>query len=165
MIAESGLPRSGNLRSIALHGEQLSKEKANELLQLSRLGKLCGVERWIAEGNSLMVPPETRTSPLLLLVEVGFHRLVLLIARNLDCRDTKNSALAKATSLHRIDLVELLIAIPAEFSGAHLGPCCNWSPQRVVAQSPVFRATPVHRRSCQFNSWTATGPGPLGNDI
>ena len=87
----------------------LPAEKARELTQLCRLGKLYDVEAWIKARTSISVPADFKASPLEVAVETGFHSLVLLLVRN-ECRqEIKNKALQKATELRRSELVELLV--------------------------------------------------------
>jgi hypothetical protein len=108
---------------------RLAPERAQELLNLCRAGKLYEIEEWIARGESLLVPEESKRIPLEIAVENGFHSLVLLLARNETSTKVKNGALAKAVDLKRIELVELLLAQGAEITGVPLADVLlTWEP-------------------------------------
>jgi len=98
---------------------RLAPERAQELLNLCRTGKLYEIEDWIARGESLLVPEESKRTPLEIAVENGFHSLVLLLARNETSTKLKNGALAKAVDLKRLELVELQ-------RGERCARSCRW---------------------------------------
>jgi hypothetical protein len=49
--------------------------EAEELLRLCRGGRLYDVEKWIASGKSLVMPPGTRNTPLGIAISMRFHSL------------------------------------------------------------------------------------------
>src|SRR5579862_586935 len=109
--------------------EPLTSEEAKLLLSLCRAGKLYEIERWIASGKSIQMPSEFKKSPLSIAIEMGFHSLVELLARNENSQEIKNNALSDAISKKRLDLVELLIAHGAQVRSvpfAHV--LCIWDP-------------------------------------
>lgn len=109
--------------------ETLPPEDAKILLELCRAGRLYDIEKWIAAGKSLTVPADVKKTPLHIAVNMGFHSLVELLARNETNRELKNRALADAVSLRRMDFVQLLLANGAEITEV---PFCNvlltWEP-------------------------------------
>ena len=107
----------------------LTPEEAKLLLALCRAGKLYEIERWITSGKSLQTPSGFKKSPLSIAVEMGFHSLVELLARNESSQEIKNKALSDAISTKRLDLVELLIAHGAQVrSVPFAGVLCKWDP-------------------------------------
>ncbi len=107
----------------------LSVDCSKELVALCRAGKLYEVEQWIAAGESLRVSAECKRTPLQIAVEKGFHSLVLLLARNELNQSVKNSALATAVDLHRLELIELLLAQGAEIrSVPFVNVLLTWQP-------------------------------------
>ena len=62
--------------------EPLTTEEAKNLLSLCRAGKLYDVEKWIASGKSLQMPAGIKNTPLAVAIDLGFHSLVELLARN-----------------------------------------------------------------------------------
>jgi hypothetical protein len=109
--------------------QTLSPNRAKELLDLCRSGKLYEVEEWIAAGEPLLVPHESKKTPLQIAVDNGFHSLVLLLARNETNQKVKNDALAEATKLRRLELVQLLLAHGAEINGVPFADVLRtWEP-------------------------------------
>lgn len=96
--------------------ETLSTTEAKHLLRLCKVGKLFEVQDWIASGKSLSVPDDSRTTPLEVALDTGFHSLVELLVRNETSQELKNDALQQAVSLKRLDFIELLISHGAEIS-------------------------------------------------
>jgi hypothetical protein len=110
----------------------LGGEQARELLGLCRTGRLYDLEKWIASGNSLQLPPSKNRSKTLLelVVEIGFHSLVELIAKQDQDQPPKNAALRLAVVNRRIDLVQLLFAHGAEISAVPLvDVLVSWDPK------------------------------------
>lgn len=106
--------------------------EAKQLVALCRSGRLYEVEKWIAAGKSLDVSGATkrrgRGTLSQIAVETGFHSLVELIAKH-DSQRSKNAALADATSAHRLDLVELLVANGADIKSISLTDALlTWEP-------------------------------------
>jgi hypothetical protein len=111
---------------------RLAPERAQELLNLCRAGKLYEIEEWIARGESLLVPEESKRTPLEIAVENDFHSLVLLLARNETSTRIKNGALAKAVDLKRFELVELLLQQGAEITGVPFADVLlTWEPKLI----------------------------------
>jgi ankyrin repeat protein len=107
----------------------LSLADAKLLITLCLEGKLYAVEKWIAEGKSLHVPPECRSTPLQIGIERGFHSLVELLARNDSGQKAKNDALIDAVSLRNLEFVELLLNHGAEISCVPFSHVLlNWDP-------------------------------------
>ena len=94
--------------------QTLTSEQAKHLLQLCKAGKLFEVQNWIAEGNSISVPAEVKSSPLEVALHIGFHSLVELLARNEPSQDVKNRALLLAVCEKRRELIELLVTHGAD---------------------------------------------------
>lgn len=112
-----------------MNSETRPATKAHELLNLCRAGKLYEVEEWIAVGEPLLVPTEFKKTPLQIAVRNGFHSLVLLLARNETSQKVKNDALADATKLRSIELVQLLLAHGAEINSIPLADALlTWEP-------------------------------------
>src|SRR5580692_3496226 len=84
-------------------------EEIKELVRLCRRGRLYDVESWIATGKSFEGIIAKRKTLLQIAVETGFHSLVELIAKHEHSQSSKDSALADAVSLKRLDFVELLV--------------------------------------------------------
>ncbi len=81
--------------------------EATELLRLRKTGRLFEIQNWIAAGNSTSVPADSKTTPLEVAPDTGFHSLVELLVRNEPSQDLKNRALQQAVSLKRRDFIEL----------------------------------------------------------
>jgi hypothetical protein len=94
----------------------LSTTEAKELLRLCKSGRLFDVQDWIASGKSLCVPVASKTTPLEVALDTGFHSLVELLVRNETSQELKNDALQQAVSGKRLDLIELLDSHGAEVS-------------------------------------------------
>jgi hypothetical protein len=109
--------------------EPLTSEEAKTLLGLCRAGKLYEVEKWIASGQSLQMPPGTRKTPLSVAIELGFHSLVELLARNETSPEVKNRGLSEAAAAKRLDLAQLLLAQGAEIQSMPLADAFRtWDP-------------------------------------
>jgi ankyrin repeat protein len=96
--------------------EILSIAEAKGLLRLCKAGRLFEVQDWIASGKSLCVPDESKTTPVEVALNAGFHSLVELLLQNEENQQLKNRALQQALSLKRLDLIELLVSYGAEIS-------------------------------------------------
>ena len=94
----------------------LSTTEAKELLRLCKTGRLFEIQDWIATGNSICVSADSKTTPLEVALETGFHSLVELLVRNETSQEVKNEAFQQAVSLKRLDIIELLISHGAEIS-------------------------------------------------
>jgi hypothetical protein len=89
--------------------EILSIAEAKDLLRLCKAGRLFDVQNWIASGKSLCVPDESKTTPLEVALNSGFHSLLELLLQNEENQQLKNRALQRALSQKRLDLIELLV--------------------------------------------------------
>jgi len=87
----------------------LTNDESKTLLALCRAGKLYDVEHWIVSGKSVCTSPSIKKTPLLTVIETGFHSLVELLARNEPQQDQKDRALAGAVERRRLDMVEVLV--------------------------------------------------------
>lgn len=94
----------------------LSTTEAKELLRLCKTGRLFEIQNWIASGNSICVSVDSKTTPLEVALNTGFHSLVELLVRNETSQEEKNEALQQAVSLKRLDFIELLVSHGAEIS-------------------------------------------------
>jgi hypothetical protein len=83
-------------------------EDTKELVNLCRTGRLYEIEKWIAAGKPLDIPPKYG-SLLQVAVQTGFHSLIEFIAKHADNQSSKNAALADAVSLRRLDFIQLLV--------------------------------------------------------
>jgi len=107
----------------------LHLEDAKLLISLCLQGKLYEVEKWIAEGKSLHVPPECKATPLRVALERGFHSLVELLARNDSGQKVKNDALIEAVSLRNMEFVQVLLNHGAQISCVPFSHVLlNWDP-------------------------------------
>jgi ankyrin repeat protein len=142
--------------------ETLSPEDSKALLNLCRAGKLYEIEKWIADGKSIRMPPQIKKTPLQVAMDLGFHSLVDLLIRNEDRVEVKNRALADAVERKRIDLVELLLAYGAEIRSV---PLCDvlltWEPQMIRffldRGADVITGAPF---ACAFRERVRTALGP-----
>ncbi len=71
----------------------LSTTEAKELLRLCKTGRLFEIQNWIASGKSICVPADSRTTPLEVALDTGFHSLVELLVRNERSQELKNDGL------------------------------------------------------------------------
>ncbi len=111
--------------------EVLSREEGKTLLSLCRSGRLYEVEKWIAAGKSLRVPPECRRSPLRVALENGFHSLIDLLARHVD-QETKDAALRQAVGEAKVDFVEVLLAQGANLKSVPFHEVLfSWNPKLI----------------------------------
>jgi hypothetical protein len=97
--------------------DTLTTEEGKQLLALCHSGKLYEIEAWIAAGRSLHVPAGLRKSPLQVAIDLGFHSLVVLLAKHEDSQAIKNGALSDAVELRRLELAELLLSLGADARG------------------------------------------------
>jgi len=109
---------------------------AKELIRMCRAGRLFEIEKWIADGKSLDISEAIKRgrqrSLLEIAVEVGFHSLVELIAKNGTSQSAKDSALHEAVSSPRLDLVELLLANGAAIKAVRLvDVLLTWEPKLI----------------------------------
>jgi len=114
-----------------------SVEQAKELVALCRAGKLYDVEKWIVAGKSLDISGAAKRGPqrtlLEIAVEIGFHSLVELIAKNDTSQSAKDKALRDAVSSRRLDLVELLLANGADIKSVPLiDVLLTWEPKLIA---------------------------------
>jgi hypothetical protein len=112
--------------------ETLTGEQTKELLGLCRTGRLYDVEKWIASGTSLQLAPSKNRSKTLLelVVEIGFHSLVELIAKHDQDQSSKNEALRLAVAKRRLDLGQLLFSYGAEIrSVPFVDVLLSWDPR------------------------------------
>jgi hypothetical protein len=113
-----------------------SEIEAKQLIALCRAGRLYEVERWIDEGRSLDISAATKRGRKRNLLEIamesGFHSMVELLAKRGSDEPSKNAALAQAVSLHRLDLVELLVQHGADINSINLADVLlNWEPRMI----------------------------------
>lgn len=94
----------------------LSTTEAKELLRLCKTGRLFEIQNWIATGNSICISADSKTTPVEVALNAGFHSLVELLLQNEENQQLKNRALQQALSLKRLDLIELLVSYGAEVS-------------------------------------------------
>jgi hypothetical protein len=107
----------------------LSETDAKHLLRLCKLGRLFAIQDWIAEGRSLSVPADLRTTPLKVALDTRFHSLVELLVRNEPSQQVKNRCLRHAVSLKRLDFIELLVSHGADLDSiAFVEVLQNWEP-------------------------------------
>ena len=109
---------------------------AKELIKMCRAGRLYEIEKWIAEGRSVDISDAKKRGRqkglLEIAVEVGFHSLVELIAKNETSQSAKSSALYAAVSSRRLDLVELLLANGADIKAVRLADVLlTWEPRLI----------------------------------
>ena len=110
--------------------QPLTNEEAKELLALCRTGRLYDIEKWIADGKSLQIPSVRKKTLLQIVVDIGFHSLVELIAKHERSQSSTNGALAGAVSLRRLDLVELLLRNGADIQSLSLADALlTWEPK------------------------------------
>jgi hypothetical protein len=80
---------------------------AKELIRMCRAGRLYEIERWIADGKSLNISEAIKRgrqkSLLEIAVEVGFHSLVELIAKNETTSHLTNARLQALTKSIIVD--------------------------------------------------------------
>jgi ankyrin repeat protein len=112
----SALPyeKSGQSVILLFVIEILSIAEAKDLIRLCKAGRLFDVQDWIASGKSLCLPNESKTTPLEVALNSGFHSLVELLVQNQANQQLKNRALQRALLLKRLDLIELLVLHGAE---------------------------------------------------
>jgi len=109
--------------------ETLSIEDSKHLLRLCKAGRLFDLQRWIDDGNSLVVPANVRATPLEVALDTGFHSLIELLLRKETNQDLKNRALRKAVSLKRLDFIELLVSNGAEITSVEFRSVLEvWEP-------------------------------------
>jgi hypothetical protein len=112
--------------------ELLTLEEGKALLQLCRTGRLYELEKWIASGKSLRVPPEFKTTALRVALKTNFHCLVELIARHESDQTSKNAALYDAVVYRRMDFLELLPANGADLKSVpFVEVLLNWNPKMI----------------------------------
>jgi len=91
--------------SVSNMNDNADIERAKELLRLCRAGRLYEIERWIADGRSLDVSASVKRgrqkSLLEVAVELGFHSLVELIAKNEPTQSARDEALLTAIRKRR----------------------------------------------------------------
>jgi hypothetical protein len=105
---------------------------AELLITLCQKGRLYEVENWIATGKSLRVPPESKTTPLRIALERGFHSLVELLARNDVGQEAKNQALLDAVTHRNFEFVELLLKLGADISSVPFSDVLvSWDPKLI----------------------------------
>ncbi len=86
-----------------------------ELISLCRAGKLFAVQEWIAGGKRYTLPSGNfTTSPFLAALDTGFHSLVEVFLKAGIDQDDKDTALCRAVSNRRLDLVELVVTYGAD---------------------------------------------------
>lgn len=110
----------------------LTLEEGKTLLQLCRAGKLYEIEKWIASGKSLRLPPECKTTSLQAAIETDFYSMVELIARHESDQAIKNAALYDAVVQRRMNIVELLLANGADLKSVpFVEVLLSWDPKMI----------------------------------
>jgi hypothetical protein len=110
----------------------LKLEDAKALIALCRAGTLYEIEKWIASGKSIRTPPQTKKTPLQVAIDLGFHSLIELLARNEDSQTAKDRALSDAVARRRLDLVHLLVTYGAEIQSIPLvDVLLTWDPEMI----------------------------------
>lgn len=110
--------------------EVLDAQDSKVLVGLCRAGRLYEVESWIKSGKSLQTSATIRTRPLHVALELGFHSLVELLARNETDARTKNNALNCAVEKLRMDFIELLVTHGADVSAVPFEDVLrSWDPK------------------------------------
>lgn len=118
--------------SNAATSQVLTIEEGKELVRLCRTGRLYEVDAWIASGKSLSVPSTIRKTPLQVAVEIGFHSLVRLLARNDRDVTNLNQALSDAVALRNLDTVPLLLEHGADLKSVPLADVLlTWEPKLI----------------------------------
>lgn len=56
--------------------------EADHVLRLCREGRLYELEKWVAEGGTLAMPPDYKQSPLRIALDKGFHSLIEFLLRH-----------------------------------------------------------------------------------
>lgn len=115
-ITEYPRPTASN----APASQVLTIEEGKELVRLCRTGRLYEVDAWIASGKSLSVPSAIKKTPLQVAVEIGFHSLVQLLARNDRDVTNLNRTLSDAVALRNLDTVSLLLEHGADLRSVPL---------------------------------------------
>jgi ankyrin repeat protein len=113
--------------------ENVEIDGAKELIRWCRAGRLYDIDKFITEGKSLDVSAAVkrgrRGSLLEIAVELGFHSLVELIAKNEPDQSVRDAALGLAVSSRRLDLVEILLANGANIKAVPLvDVLLTWEP-------------------------------------
>ena len=112
--------------------ETLTQEEAKALAYLCRTGRLYEVEKWIASGKPLRIPPDFKKTILQITLETGFHSLVELVARREDDQAVKDAALRYAVSQAQMDVVELLLTYGADLKSVPLVDALfTWQPKLI----------------------------------
>jgi len=109
---------------------------AKHLVGLCRTGRLFEIDKLLVEGRSLdisgAVKRGRKKSLLEIAVETGFHSLVELIAKRDNSQSSKNTALGKAVSSRRLDLVEVLLVNGADIKSVPLvDVLLAWEPKTI----------------------------------
>jgi hypothetical protein len=103
-------------------------EDAKTLLKLCRDGRLYEIEQWIADGKPLEIPAKHGTL-LQIAVQTGFHSLIELVAKHENNQSSKNTALADAISIHKLDFIQLLVENGAEVKSVPFSDVLlEWNP-------------------------------------
>lgn len=74
-------------------------------LRLCKTGRLFEVQNWISSGNKLSVPTDSKTTPLEVALNPGFHSLVEVLVSHETSQEPEESGsvafcLTKASALH-----------------------------------------------------------------
>jgi len=110
----------------------LTQEELKELTYLCRTGRLYEIEKWIASGKSLGVPPDVRKTILQTALETGFHSLIELVARHEGDQAVKDAALQYAVRQAQMDVVELLLTHGANLKSVpFLDALLTWQPKLI----------------------------------
>jgi hypothetical protein len=103
-----------------------SFDEIKPLIELCKAGKLFDVETWIKSGKPVNPPLPTKQrhkSPLEYAIDRGFHSLAeVLLKGGAEVTNTNRyNALEHAVRVHRLDLVELLLAHGADLHSVDIG--------------------------------------------
>jgi ankyrin repeat protein len=105
--------------------------EAEELLRLCRGGRLYDIEKWIAAGKSLTLPTGTRSTPLSIAINNGFHSLAELLARH-ETQEHKNRALRNAVQEKKWEYVQLLMEHGGDLKSVPLIDALRSWDQRII---------------------------------
>src|SRR5438105_3364544 len=105
--------------------------EGEELLRLCRGGRLYDVERWITSGKPLAMPPGMRNTPLGIAIDMGFHSLAELLARQ-ETQEQKNHSLHRAVCQKSWEYVYLLLEHSADLKSVPLIDVLRSWDQRII---------------------------------
>lgn len=140
----------------------LTLAESKDFLKLCSQGRLYEVTHWIASGKTIHVAPESKSTPLDVALDLGFHSLVELLIRHETDQSEKDRALKRAVELRRFDLVQLLVVNGADpLSIPFADVLCEWNPEVVrfflAKGADVVMGAPF-TKAFRYKIRTAIGP-------